>query len=66
MLFALVNYARFIDVNPDTALTRANQKFITRFKLMEELVQKDNKSLADMNLTEMDTYWDEAKLQLKK
>lgn len=66
VLFALVNYSRFIDVNPDTALTRANQKFITRFRLMEDLVQKDDKSLADMNLSEMDVYWDKAKLQLKK
>lgn len=66
VLFALVNYSRFIDVNPDTALTKANQKFITRFKLMEELVQKEGKALSDMNLAEMDTYWDKAKLQLKK
>ena len=61
LLFALVNYARFIDVNPDTALTKANNKFIQRFKLMEELVRKEDKSLVNMNLEQMDIYWDKAK-----
>lgn len=65
VLFALVNYARFIDVNPDTALTKANTKFIQRFKLMEELVAKERKSLENMNLEEMDVYWDQAKRILK-
>lgn len=66
VLFALVNYSRFIDVNPDTALSKANNKFITRFKLMEELVAKDNRALSDMQLAEMDVYWDEAKLILRQ
>ncbi len=65
LLFALVNYSRFINVNPDTALTKANNKFIERFKLMEQLVSKDSKSLSDMNLEQMDTYWDQAKGILK-
>lgn len=66
LLFALVNYSRFIDVNPDTALTKANNKFIERFKLMETLVSEDGKSLSEMNLEEMDKYWDIAKIQLRK
>ncbi len=66
VLFALVNYSRFIDVNPDTALSKANNKFITRFKLMEELVAKENKQLSDMQLAEMDIYWDRAKLILRQ
>lgn len=61
LLFALVNYSRFINVNPDTALTKANNKFIERFKLMEELINKDEKSLSAMNLEQMDVYWDKAK-----
>ncbi len=66
VLFALVNYSRFINVNPDTALSKANTKFITRFKLMEELVEKDNKSLVDMDLVQMDVYWEKAKHLLRK
>jgi len=65
LLFALVNYSRFIGVNPDTALNKANNKFIGRFKLMEELIIKENKSLSDMNLEQMDVYWEKAKKLLK-
>jgi len=61
VLFALVNYSRFIGVNPDTALTDTNSKFIKRFQKMEELVQLENKNLSDMDLSEMDNYWNKAK-----
>ena len=61
LLFALVNYSRFINVTPDTALTTANNKFIELFKLMEELINKDEKSFSAMNLEQMDVYWDKAK-----
>jgi len=61
VLFSLVNYARFIEVNPETALERTNKKFIKRFKLMEDLMKKDNKSFELMDLKQMDVYWDKAK-----
>jgi XTP/dITP diphosphohydrolase len=64
ILFALVNYARFFDVNPENALERANLRFIERFKKMEELILAESKSLKKMNLEEMEAYWQRAKKQL--
>jgi len=61
LLFALVNYARFIGVNPEDALEKTNKKFIKRFKYLEENVALMGKSLKDMRLAEMDEIWDEAK-----
>lgn len=61
VLFALVNYARFIDVNPETALERTNRRFISRFKHLEKAVNSEGKSLHDMTLEEMDVYWEKAK-----
>jgi XTP/dITP diphosphohydrolase len=61
LLFALINYARFIDVNPETALERTNRKFISRFKFLEKAVKADGKKLDEMNLAEMDVYWEMAK-----
>ena len=66
LLFSLVNYARFIDLSPESALSKTNQKFIVRFQLMEKLIKKDNKEIESMPLTEMDKYWDKAKLNLRK
>jgi XTP/dITP diphosphohydrolase len=63
LMFALVNYARFIDVNPETALERTNRKFISRFKFLEKAVNSEGKNLHDMTLAEMDVYWDKAKEQ---
>jgi XTP/dITP diphosphohydrolase len=54
VLFALTNYARFIDVNPEDALERTNKKFIKRFQIMENLLNEDHKKLDDMTLSEMD------------
>lgn len=65
VLFALINYARFIDVNPDSALETTNKRFIQRFQHMEKSIKNDGKDLADMNLTEMDVYWDQAKKSTK-
>jgi XTP/dITP diphosphohydrolase len=65
ILFSLVNYARFHDINPEDALEKTNRKFMERFQRMECLITKDKKSLSDMNLAEMDKYWEEAKEQLK-
>jgi len=61
VLFSLINYARFLDINPEDALEKTNRKFILRFQKMEELILADGKSLTEMTLTEMDKYWEEAK-----
>lgn len=61
LLFSLVNYSRFVDINPETALERTNKKFINRFQYLEEAARANGKSLSDMTLEEMDVYWNEAK-----
>lgn len=61
VLFSLINYARFIKVNPENALERTNKKFIGRFQYLENEAKKINKSLHDMSLAEMDVFWNEAK-----
>ena len=65
VLFSLINYARFINVSPDNALSKTNLKFIKRFQLMEELMLNDKVSIATSNLELMDQYWEKAKLILK-
>lgn len=64
LLFSLINYARFIDINPEEALERTNKKFIKRFSYLEEESAKDGKNIADMSLEEMDKYWEKAKGQI--
>lgn len=61
LLFSMINYARFIGVNPENALEKTNKKFISRFTAMEEYIVNDGKQFAEMNLEEMDTYWEKAK-----
>ncbi len=61
LLFSLINYARFIEINPEEALERTNKKFIKRFQYLEAASRKDGKNLADMSLEEMDEYWNKAK-----
>ncbi|OEK06923.1 nucleoside triphosphate pyrophosphohydrolase [Roseivirga misakiensis] len=61
LLFSLVNYSRFIDIDPEEALERTNLKFIKRFQYLESESQKDGKSISDMSLDEMDEYWERAK-----
>ncbi len=61
LLFSLVNYARFIKINPENALERTNKKFIKRFQHLEKRASELGKNLADMTLAEMDIYWNEAK-----
>jgi len=63
VLFSLVNYARFCDIDPDEALESTNRKFIKRFTALEKAVKADQKDLHQMNLDEMDVYWEKAKLQ---
>ncbi len=61
LLFALINYARFIDVNPENALERTNKKFIRRFEYLEAKSQEAQKDMHKMTLDEMDVFWNEAK-----
>jgi XTP/dITP diphosphohydrolase len=61
VLFSMVNYARFLKINPENALERTNKKFIKRFKYLEKKAKENGKSMKDMTLAEMDVYWEEAK-----
>ncbi len=61
VLFSIINYARFLKVNPENALERTNKKFIGRFQYLEKKAKELGKSLEDMTLSEMDIYWEEAK-----
>ena len=61
LLFSLVNYARFIDIDPEEALERTNKKFIKRFQYLETESAKDGKKMGEMTLAEMDQYWERAK-----
>ena len=61
LLFSMINYARFLKINPDTALERTNQKFTKRFQYLEGKAKEQGKTLEQMTLTEMDLYWEEAK-----
>ena len=61
VLFSLVNYARFKNINPENALERTNKKFKKRFQYLEEKAKGLNKDLKDMTLAEMDVFWEEAK-----
>lgn len=61
LLFSLVNYARFIDIDPEEALERTNLKFIKRFQYLETASKKDGKNISEMTLAEMDEYWEKAK-----
>lgn len=63
VLFSMINYARFLGVNPENALERTNKKFIKRFQYLEGKAKEINKSLKDMTLAEMDVFWNEAKRQ---
>jgi MazG family protein len=62
LLFSLVNYARFINIDPEEALERTNKKFIKRFQYLETESAKDGKKMGEMSLAEMDLYWEKAKL----
>ncbi len=61
LLFSLVNYARFINIDPEEALERTNKKFIKRFQYLETESAKDGKQMGEMSLAEMDRYWERAK-----
>jgi len=61
VLFSMINYARFINVNPENALEKTNKKFINRFQFLEKAAKEEGKELSDMSLTEMDVYWEKSK-----
>tara|TARA_R100000789_G_scaffold100331_1_gene109854 strand:- start:17 stop:790 length:774 start_codon:yes stop_codon:yes gene_type:complete len=62
VMFSMINYARFLGINPENALERTNKKFISRFQYLESKATEKNKALKDMTLAEMDVFWNEAKL----
>lgn len=62
VLFALINYARFCDINPEEALNKTNNKFIRRFTQMEKFIKEDQKILGNMSLNELDVYWNKVKV----
>ena len=61
LLFSMINYARFLKINPENALERTNKKFIKRFQYLEVKAEEMGKTLKDMSLAEMDIFWEEAK-----
>lgn len=61
VLFSLINYARFLKINPEDALEKTNKKFIKRFQYLENKAQEQGKSLKDMTLEEMENFWQDAK-----
>ncbi|MEM7381488.1 MAG: nucleoside triphosphate pyrophosphohydrolase [Bacteroidota bacterium] len=61
VLFSMINYARFLGIDPENALEKTNKKFIKRFQYLESKAKENGKSLNDMSLAEMDVYWEEAK-----
>ncbi len=63
VLFSLINYARFIKINPETALERTNKKFIQRFQYIEAQAKKSDKSIENLSLVEMEKLWQAAKNQ---
>jgi len=62
LLFSLVNYARFVDINPESALEKTNKKFIKRFNYIESATLAAGKTLQEISLADMDAYWEKAKI----
>lgn len=64
LFFSLINYCRFIDVNPENALRKTNNKFIKRFNYIEKKLEENGKKITDSNLEEMDNFWNESKAKI--
>ena len=64
LLFSMINYSRFININPEDALEKTNKKFIKRFQYLETESKKDGKDMTTMSLEEMDEYWNKAKTEV--
>lgn len=62
VFFSLINYARFMNIHPEDALEKTNRKFIKRFQQMENAIKSHNKNITDLNLQQLDEYWEKAKL----
>ena len=65
VLFSMINFARFIGVNPENALEKTNKKFINRFQYLEKATKKEGKKLSEMKVSEIDVYWEESKKVFK-
>jgi XTP/dITP diphosphohydrolase len=65
LLFSMINYARFLKINPENALEKTNQKFSKRFQYLENAAKTSGKELADMSLQEMEIYWEKSKAFFK-
>lgn len=65
VLFSMINYARFIDVNPENALEKTNRKFIARFQKMEDIAREKGEEISDLNFETLDQYWEQAKKETK-
>lgn len=61
LLFSLINYSRFVDINPEDALEKTNKKFINRFQYMEKELAKKNLKMDQLSLEELDVYWNKSK-----
>ena len=61
VLFSLINFSRYLNINPVNALEKTNQKFIKRFKKMEIEIDKDNKKIEDLKVSELEKYWNKIK-----
>ena len=62
VLFSLVNYSRFVNINPEDALEKTNKKFIRRFQFMEQKIKEDGLDLSKLSFEQMNTFWDMAKV----
>jgi XTP/dITP diphosphohydrolase len=63
VLFSLINYARFINVNPEIALEKTNIKFIKRFQFIEKIVKSEKKSIEDLSINQMEEFWELSKIK---
>lgn len=61
VLFSMINYARFLNINPENALERTNKKFIKRFQFLESKIKEKGKEFKNLTLQEMDVFWNQAK-----
>jgi XTP/dITP diphosphohydrolase len=61
LFFSVINYARFLNIDPDNALAKTNKKFLDRFQAMEKIVSSKGQQMTDLNLSEMDAIWNDVK-----
>lgn len=66
VMFSLINYARFINVNPENALEKTNRKFIARFQMMENIAREKGEEISELSFETLDRYWEQAKKEVGK